>query len=62
MLIYRFDCDPGKKPDVNILCLSGDTLDTNLGIETLEAFIATSFLEERTKLIDKLSKLFLGNI
>lgn len=49
-----------KKTDANILCLGGDTIDTSLAIETLGAFITTPFLEERKKLIDKLSKLFTG--
>ncbi len=44
-----------QKSNANVLCLSGDTITTTLAIETLAAFLNTRFLEERKKLIDKLS-------
>lgn len=44
-----------QKSNANVLCLSGDTMATNLAMEALEIFLTTNFLEEREKLIDKLS-------
>lgn len=48
-----------QKSNANVLCLGGDTIETTLAIETLEAFLTTSFLDERKKLIEKLSNIFM---
>lgn len=48
-----------KKSNANVLCLGADTIETALAIEILEAFLTTNFLEERKRLIEKLSDIFI---